>query len=86
MAVGAGTPTATVSANIPHLLQVDRGLIGSRAGGVRPQHDIPMIVQMYLDGKFDLDSMVSRTYPLEQFDQVAQDMHDGKLARGVLTF
>ena len=86
VAVGQPPATATVAANIPHLLQVDRGLIGSRAGAVRPQHDIPMIVQMYLDGKFDLDSMVSRTYPLEQFEQVTHDMHDGKLARGVLTF
>jgi Zn-dependent alcohol dehydrogenase len=62
------------------------GLIGSRAGAVRPQHDIPMIVQLYLDGKFDLDSLVTRTYALDQFEQVAHDMHDGKLARGVLTF
>ena len=33
-----------------------------------------------------LDELVSQTYPLEQFETVTQDMHAGKLARGVLTF
>ena len=33
-----------------------------------------------------LDELVSATYPLEQFDTVVADLHDGKLARGVLQF
>ena len=33
-----------------------------------------------------LDELVSATYPLEEFQTVLEDMHDGKLARGVLTF
>ena len=37
-------------------------------------------------GQFDLDSMVSKTYPMESFFDVVHDMHEGKLARGVLTF
>ena len=34
----------------------------------------------------DLDSMVSKTYPMEDFHTVVEDMHHGTLARGVLTF
>jgi Zn-dependent alcohol dehydrogenase len=68
------------------LTQVDRSIIGSRAGGTRPQYDIPMIVSLYKSGAFDLDSMVSKTYPMERFFDVVADMHEGKLARGVLTF
>ena len=45
-----------------------------------------MIVDLYKRGLFDLDSMVSKTYPMENFFDVVHDMHEGKLARGVLTF
>jgi Zn-dependent alcohol dehydrogenase len=33
-----------------------------------------------------LDELVSATYPLEEFETVLDDLHHGKLARGVLTF
>ena len=76
----------TYAVPITHLTQVDRGIIGSRAGGVRAQKDIPVIVDMYKKGLLDLDRMVSQTYPMENFFDVVHDMHDGKLARGVITF
>lgn len=84
--VGVPAPGVTAAVPITHLTQVDRNLVGSRAGGVRAQHDIPMIVDLYKRGMFDLDSMVTKTYPMEEFHSVVHDMHEGKLARGVLTF
>lgn len=84
--VGQAAPGVTMPMPIAHLTQVDRNIIGSRAGGVRPQYDIPMIVDLYRRGQFDLDSMVTRTYPMEEFHSVLHDMHEGTLARGVLTF
>jgi len=84
--VGVPAPGVTYAVPITHLTQVDRGIIGSRAGAVRPQYDIPMIVGLYKKGLLDLDSMVSRTYPMEEFHTVVHDMHEGTLARGVLTF
>jgi S-(hydroxymethyl)glutathione dehydrogenase/alcohol dehydrogenase len=53
---------------------------------VRAQKDIPVIVDMYKKGLLDLDSMVSKVYPMEEFFTVVEDMHEGKLARGVLDF
>lgn len=84
--VGVPGPDARVSVPITHLTQVDRRIIGSRAGAVRAQHDIPMIVDLYKRGQFDLDAMVSQTYPMDDFFTVVHDMHEGKLARGVLVF
>jgi S-(hydroxymethyl)glutathione dehydrogenase/alcohol dehydrogenase len=84
--VGVPAPGVTYDIPITHLTQVDRGIIGSRAGGVRAQRDIPVIVDLYKKGLLDLDSMVSKTYPMEQFHTVVDDMHGGTLARGVLTF
>ncbi len=84
--VGQMAPGVTYAIPVTTLTQVDRGIIGSRAGGVRPQKDIPVIVDLYKKGLLDLDSMVSQTYPLDRFHDVVHDMHEGKLARGVLTF
>jgi Zn-dependent alcohol dehydrogenase len=84
--VGVPAPGVTYAIPITHLTQVDRGIIGSRAGGVRAQKDIPVIVDMYKKGLLDLDRMVSQTYPMENFFDVVHDMHEGKLARGVITF
>jgi S-(hydroxymethyl)glutathione dehydrogenase/alcohol dehydrogenase len=86
--VAVGVPAPGVELNIPitHMIHVERGLIGCRAGSVRPQHDIPLLAQLYLDGKLKLDELVTQTYPLSDFEQVTEDMEAGKLARGVLTF
>lgn len=76
----AGTEASFVVAD----LYLDRGILGCRYGSGRPRHDIPMIVDLYLDGKLELDELVSGTYPLDGFETALDDMKDGKLARGVL--
>jgi S-(hydroxymethyl)glutathione dehydrogenase/alcohol dehydrogenase len=86
VAVGVPAPGVELHVPITHILHVERGLLGCRAGSVRPQHDIPLYAQLYLDGKLKLDELVTQTYPLEDFHTVTQDMEAGKLARGVLTF
>jgi S-(hydroxymethyl)glutathione dehydrogenase/alcohol dehydrogenase len=86
VAVGVPAPGVEVQVPITYLVHVDRGLIGSRYGSARPHHDIPLLVQLYLDGKLKLDELVTRTYPLDQFEAVSDDMEAGQLARGVLTF
>jgi len=88
MCVIIGVPRAEAMLEVPitFLTHVDRGVMGCRYGSVRPHHDIPMLVDLYLAGRLKLDELVSQTYPLEAFDSAVADMHDGKLARGVLTF
>ena len=88
MCVIIGVPRADAMLEVPitFLTHVDRGVMGCRYGSVRPHHDIPMLVELYLAGRLKLDELVSQTYPLEAFDSAVADMHDGKLARGVLTF
>jgi len=86
VAVGVPAPGVEMSVPIGHLVHVDRSVMGTRYGSARPHYDIPLFVQLYLDGKLKLDELVTKTYPLDQFDTVAHDMEEGKLARGVLTF
>ena len=84
--VGQPSQTATANIRIANLLQCDRAIMGTRAGGVRPHEDIRAIVELYRQGKFDLDSMVSKIYPSDAFHDVVDDMHHGRIARGVLKF
>jgi S-(hydroxymethyl)glutathione dehydrogenase/alcohol dehydrogenase len=84
--VGVPSRAAELTVPITPIVHVDRAIIGTRYGSSRPQHDIPLLVQLYLEGKLMLDELVSQTYPLEQFDAVVGDMHEGRLARGVLVF
>ena len=63
----------------------DKSILGCRYGSTRPHHDIPLVVSLYLDGKFLLDEMVSQTYDLGDIHLALDDLHHGKLNRGVLT-
>ena len=84
VAVGVPGPNETVQVRVGLLTHVERTLTGSRAGSHRPQHDIPLIVDMYQQGIIKLDELVSARYPLTELERAADDLHHGKLARGVL--
>jgi Zn-dependent alcohol dehydrogenase len=83
--LGVPPPAAELSAIVTQLTHVDRGIMGCRYGTVQPHHDVPLFVEWYKQGKLLLDELVSATYPLESFQKVLDEMHEGKLARGVLT-
>ncbi|MCU0273055.1 MAG: alcohol dehydrogenase catalytic domain-containing protein [Acidimicrobiales bacterium] len=82
-----GTPGGDARFDLPYqrFTQNERGVIGSRAGSYSPHSDIPQIIDLYRRGEFMLDELVSATYPLEGFPDAVHDMHEGKVARGVLT-
>jgi Zn-dependent alcohol dehydrogenase len=84
--LGVPAPEVELTTLFARLTHVDRGIMGCRYGSVRPHADIPMIIDLYKSGQFMLDELVSATYPLEEFETVLDDLHHGKLARGVLTF
>ena len=64
----------------------DKTIMGCRYGSARPQYDIPLMVRLYQAGRLKLDELVSQTYALEDFNLALDELHEGKLARGVLTF
>jgi S-(hydroxymethyl)glutathione dehydrogenase/alcohol dehydrogenase len=86
VAIGIPPRGAEVAVDVNQLAYVDRGLIGCRYGSARPHHDIPLMVELYRQGKLMLDELVTATAPLEGFRDIVDAMHAGKLARGVLTF
>src|SRR5690606_28555487 len=62
----------------------DKSILGCRYGSTRPHHDIPLLVGFHTHGRLLRDDVVSRVYPLGQITQALDDLHYGKLNRGVL--
>ncbi|TDB83592.1 Zn-dependent alcohol dehydrogenase [Actinomadura sp. KC216] len=65
-------------------LYQNKTIMGCRYGTARPQHDIPLLVGLYLAGRFELDAMVSRVYDLADIGSAIGDLAGGRLNRGVL--
>src|SRR5580698_2534643 len=86
VAIGIPPRGTEVAVDVNALAYVDRGLLGCRYGSARPHHDIPLMVDFYKSGQLMLDELVSLTRPLERFGEVVDEMHAGRVARGVLTF
>jgi S-(hydroxymethyl)glutathione dehydrogenase/alcohol dehydrogenase len=84
LAIGIPARGAEVSVDVNALAYVDRALMGCRYGSARPKHDVALMVELYLEGKLMLDELVTETKPLEDFRDIVEDMHNGRLARGVL--
>jgi S-(hydroxymethyl)glutathione dehydrogenase/alcohol dehydrogenase len=64
----------------------DRRLIGSNMGSNVFRIDMPRFVDFYLDGKLNLDAMISQCVPLERINEAYADMLAGSVARTVITF
>jgi S-(hydroxymethyl)glutathione dehydrogenase/alcohol dehydrogenase len=67
-------------------LLYDRRLIGSEMGSNAFRIDIPRFVDFYLNGKLNLDAMISQRIPLEMVNEAYADMLTGSVARSVITF
>ena len=81
-----GVPRAGTEASfVVSSMYQNKAIMGCRYGTSRPHYDIPRIVEFYLDGRFLLDEMVSKTYPLAKIQDALDDLEEGKLNRGVLT-
>ncbi|MET7713336.1 Zn-dependent alcohol dehydrogenase [Streptomyces sp. NPDC005407] len=86
-AILLGMPAATAEANfVPAAMFLDKSILGCRYGSSRPQHDIALYAELYLQGRLLLDELVTEIYPIEDFAKAADDAHHGRVARGVLTF
>ncbi|MEJ2015008.1 MAG: S-(hydroxymethyl)glutathione dehydrogenase/class III alcohol dehydrogenase [Limibacillus sp.] len=79
---GAGQEISTR----PFQLVTGRSWRGTAFGGARGRTDVPKIVDWYMDGKIDIDSMITHTMPLDRINEAFDLMHEGKSIRSVVTF
>ncbi|PKY12274.1 S-(hydroxymethyl)glutathione dehydrogenase/class III alcohol dehydrogenase [Acidithiobacillus marinus] len=70
----------------PFQLVTGRNWRGSAFGGAKGRTDVPKIVDWYMEGKIQIDEMITHTLPLESINTAFDLMHEGKSIRTVLTF
>ncbi|CAM5464335.1 Zn-dependent alcohol dehydrogenase [Streptomyces purpurascens] len=86
-AILLGVPPAAAEASFRvSSMYLDKSILGCRYGSSRPQRDIALYADLYRQGRLLLDELVTRTYPVEEFEKAAADAEAGRVARGVLTF
>jgi len=64
----------------------DRRLIGCDMGSNVFRIDMPRLVDFYLQGRLNLDALISQRVPLEQVNEAYADMLTGGVARSVIVF
>ncbi|MBK6462835.1 MAG: S-(hydroxymethyl)glutathione dehydrogenase/class III alcohol dehydrogenase [Myxococcales bacterium] len=70
----------------PFQLVTGRVWKGSAFGGARGRTDVPKIVDWYMEGKIDIDSMITHTLPLERINEGFDLMKRGESIRTVVTY
>ena len=79
---GAGQEISTR----PFQLVTGRNWKGSAFGGARGRTDVPKIVDWYMEGKINIDDLITHVMPIERINEAFDLMHDGKSIRSVVTF
>ncbi|MFM7190914.1 MAG: S-(hydroxymethyl)glutathione dehydrogenase, partial [Microcystaceae cyanobacterium] len=59
---------------------------GSAFGGARGRTEVPKIVDWYMEGKINIDDLITQVMPLNQINQAFELMHQGDGIRSVITF
>ncbi|PZO08692.1 MAG: S-(hydroxymethyl)glutathione dehydrogenase/class III alcohol dehydrogenase [Lysobacteraceae bacterium] len=83
--IGVAPAGAEISTR-PFQLVTGRNWRGSAFGGARGRSDVPKIVDWYMDGKIDIDSLITHTMPLEKINDAFDLMHRGESIRSVVIF
>ena len=79
---GAGQEIATR----PFQLVTGRVWRGTAFGGARGRTDVPKIVDWYMQGKIEIDPMITHTMPLADINKAFDLMHAGKSIRSVVVY
>jgi S-(hydroxymethyl)glutathione dehydrogenase / alcohol dehydrogenase len=79
-------PAGAEIATRPFQLVTGRVWKGTAFGGARGRTDVPKIVDWYMDGKINIDDLITHTMPLDRINEGFDLMHEGKSIRSVVTF
>jgi S-(hydroxymethyl)glutathione dehydrogenase/alcohol dehydrogenase len=79
---GAGQEISTR----PFQLVTGRVWKGTAFGGAKSRTQVPKIVDWYMEGKIDIDDLITHTMPLEDINRAFDLMHEGESIRSVVTF
>jgi len=58
----------------------------TRSGGARGRTDVPKIVDWYMDGKINIDDLITHQLPLDDINRSFDLMHSGESIRSVVVY
>ncbi len=79
-------PAGAEIATRPFQLVTGRVWQGTAFGGAKGRTDVPRIVDWYMDGKINIDDLITHTMPLDDINNAFDLMHKGESIRSVVTF
>jgi S-(hydroxymethyl)glutathione dehydrogenase/alcohol dehydrogenase len=83
--IGVAPAGAEISTR-PFQLVTGRVWRGTAFGGAKGRTDVPKIVDWYMDGKINIDDLITHVMPLGEINTAFELMHAGKSIRSVVTF
>ncbi len=83
--IGVAPAGAEISTR-PFQLVTGRQWKGTAFGGARGRTDVPKIVDWYMDGKINIDDLITHKLPLEKINDAFDLMHAGTSIRSVVEF
>ena len=83
--VGVSKPDVDISLNIFGAIGGQKRVVGVNFGSTNAKRDIPMYAQLYLQGRMNLDDLVSKEIPLREVNDGYAALKDGSLNRVVVT-
>ncbi len=83
--IGVAPAGAEISTR-PFQLVTGRVWRGTAFGGAKGRTQVPQIVDWYMDGKINIDDLITHKMPLEDINKGFDLMHEGKSVRGVVEF
>src|SRR5918996_1781395 len=84
--VGMAPEDDEVTINALSLPRTEKVIMGSWYGSARPWIDLPKMVDLYMSGKIQVDSLISRTYPLDEINTAYDALGKGEVARSILLY
>jgi S-(hydroxymethyl)glutathione dehydrogenase/alcohol dehydrogenase len=79
-------PAGAEIATRPFQLVTGRTWKGTAFGGARGRTDVPKIVDWYMEGKIEIDPMITHTLKLDEINHGFDLMHEGKSVRAVVVY
>ena len=70
----------------PFQLVTGRVWKGTAFGGARGRTDVPKIVDWYMEGKINIDDLITKVMLIKQINEAFDLLHRGEVIRAVLTF
>jgi NDMA-dependent alcohol dehydrogenase len=74
------------SLNLMDLAMSNKEIKGTIFGSGNPRFDIPNLLALYRTGQLRIEELVTRTYTLDQINEGYEDMRNGEIIRGVISW